>query len=160
MTAQDEIKKLSLFFSNQKDKPLVTLAYMFGSRADRSAGQLSDYDIAVLYSEAPPDTIRYRLSHVLAKNLNTDRIDLVVLNRAPIELKYAVIASGILVYEKSPAERVEFESHSLSLYGDYLPILRRQSKEILEERKYEAGIQRYRTALGQTQRLLAKIRTV
>jgi hypothetical protein len=54
--------------------------------------------------------------------------------------------------------RVEFEASTLSRHGDYLPILRRQRKEILEERNYEAGIQRYRTALGQTQRLLKEIR--
>jgi len=58
------------------------------------------------------------------------------------------------------AVRVEFEATTLSRYGDFLPVLRRQRKEILEEQYDETGIQRYRTALGETQRLLEEIRTI
>lgn len=160
MTAQGEIKKLNIFFSNQKDKPVVKLAYLFGSRASSVKGPMSDYDIAVLFPNTPPHEATYRLTHKLVTILKTERVDLVVLNRAPIELRYSVLATGIVIYEMSTFERVEFEAYTLSRYGDYLPVLRRQRKEILEERKNEAGIQRYRTALGQTQRLLAEIRTV
>jgi hypothetical protein len=88
----------------------------------------------------------------------TNRVDLVVLNHAPIELSYAVIVTGTVIYEVNMAVRVEFEASTLSRYGDYLPILRRQRKEILEEHDNETGIQRYRKALGKTQRLLEKIR--
>jgi predicted nucleotidyltransferase len=160
MPVNGEIKKLHLFFSTQTGQPEVSLAYLFGSRADGSSGPMSDYDIAVLYSEMPPDALRYRLAHELSEAMDTDRIDLVLLNRAPVELKYAVILTGILLYEKSPVERIEFEAHTLDVYGDFLPVLRRQKCEILEERSDEAGIQRYRTALGQTERMLEKIRTV
>ena len=90
----------------------------------------------------------------------TDRVDLVVLNYAPIELRYNVIVTGVVIYEQNPAVRVDFEANTLSRYGDYLPVLRRQRKEILEEHENEAGIQRYREALGETQRLLKKIRTI
>jgi hypothetical protein len=158
MSVQDDIKKLRDYFSMQYSEPAVLLAYLFGSRVDDSTGPLSDTDIAVLYSENPSDAVKYRLCHELAKMLDSDRIDLVVLNCAPVELKYAVIASGILLYEKSPAERVEFEAHTLSRYGDYLPVLRRQRREIIEESFNETGVQRYRTALGKTERVLEKIR--
>jgi hypothetical protein len=52
---------------------------------------------------------------------------------------------------------VEYEALTLSLYGDYLPVLRNQRKAILEESNNEAGIQRYRAALGKTHRLLKKL---
>jgi predicted nucleotidyltransferase len=153
-------RKLGTFFSSLKEGPAVELAYFFGSCADDADGPSSDYDIAVLFAEVPIPSMKYKLAHQLATILLTDRVDLVVLNQTSVELRYAVITTGIVVYEVNLTVRVEFEASTLSRYGDYLPILRRQRKEILEEYSYEAGIQRYRTALGQTQRLLKKIRTV
>jgi len=73
-------------------------------------------------------------------------------------LAYAVIAQGRLIYQQSVAERVEFEAKVLSLYGDYLPILRRQRQEILEGGRDEAGVRRCREALRRTERTLAAIR--
>ncbi len=103
--------------------------------------------------------MRYSLAHKLAVLLVTDKVDLVVLNGAPVELSYAVITTGLVAYEVSATERVEYEASILSRYGDFLPILRQQRNEILEDRDNETGIQRYRATLGKTQRLLEKIRT-
>jgi hypothetical protein len=46
----------------------------------------------------------------------------------------------------------------MSLYGDYLPILREQRRNILEDTGYDTRIQRYRAALGRTERTLREIR--
>ena len=154
-------KKLGSFFTDKKRKPFVELAYLFGSRAQESKGPMSDYDIAALFTETPSPESVYEMSHDLGAHINTDRLDLVVLNRAPIELRYAIIATGIVIYEINKFVRVEYEALTLSRYGDYLPTLRAQRRELLEgESKNEAGIQRYRKALGETQRLLKEIRTV
>jgi len=160
MKQQELIKKLHSFFSSAKTKAHIDLAYIFGSRADGEEGPISDYDIAVLYAKPPAPDLRYELALKLKKKLMTDRVDLVVLNDAPIELRYAVIASGIVVYEVNVKTRVEFEALTLSLYGDYLPVLRHQREDILKEGNYEAGIQRYRAALVKTQRLLEQIRAL
>jgi len=154
------IKKLGVLFSCGNKEPYIELAYLFGSHAGGTEGPISDYDIAVLFSKTIPPEKTYRIAHKLATLLMTERVDMVVLNRAPIELRYAVIATGIVIYEVNQAVRVEFEASTLSCYGDFLPILRRQKKEILEERNNETGIQRYRETLRETQRLLAEIRTV
>ena len=150
----------SFILSHNAKEDFIELAYLFGSRAGGKIGPLSDYDIAVLYSKTPPAQTTYNMAHRIATRLMTDRIDLAVLNRAPIELRYAVIATGIIIYEINAAVRVEFEATTLSRYGDFLPVLRSQRKEILEKQYDETGIQRYRTALGKTQRLLEEIRAV
>ena len=160
MKQQELIKKLHSFFSATKTRACIDLAYIFGSRADGKEGPISDYDIAVLYAKPHAPDLRYELAHKLKKKLMTDQVDLVVLNDAPIELRYAVIASGIVVYEVNVETRVEYEALTLSFYGDYLPVLRSQREDILKEGNNETGIQRYRTALGKTQRLLEEIRTV
>ncbi len=160
MRQSDLIRKLTAFFSNQREEPFINLAYLFGSRACGTEGPISDYDIAILYSKPQPTRLRFELEHELNNIILTDQVDLIVLNYAPIELRYAVIASGTILYEVSVEVRVEYEALILSLYGDYLPILRHQRQEILEESNDETGVQRYRTALGKTQHLLEKIRTI
>jgi uncharacterized protein len=155
-----QIKKLEAFFLNYKKSHSIQLAYLFGSRAGGIEGPISDYDIAVLFSKMPSAAERYGLAHDLSMLLIPDRVDLVILNHAPVELGYGIIASGVVVYEENVAGRVEFEANTLSRYGDFLPILRHQRQEILENRYHETGIQRYREALGKTQRLLEEIGAV
>ncbi len=135
----------------------VILAYLFGSRADGTAGPQSDYDFGLLV-RSPSLALQARLAHEIGAILGTAQVDVVILNRAPVELAYAVIAQGRLVYQRSLVERVEFEAKVLSLYADYLPVLRQQRKEILEGGRNEAGVRRYREALRRTERTLAAIR--
>jgi len=160
MKQHEIIQKLHSFFAGIKTESCIDLAYVFGSRASGGEGPISDCDIAVLYSEFDSPSLKYELAHQLTAMLKTLKVDLVVLNDAPIELRYAIIASGIVVYEVDLTTRVEYEALTLSLYGDYLPVLRKQREDILKEDDNEAGIQRYRKALGETQRLLEKIGTV
>jgi len=119
----------------------------------------SDYDIAVLFDGNVSTDDRYVLTHQLTELLDTD-VDLVDLARAPIELVYNVIATGQILYEKDRTTRVEFEARALGLYFDQLPILRAERRALLEETRedYDAGVERYRTALRATERMLAQTR--
>lgn len=150
--------RMKRFLSQEAAALRILLVYLFGSQALGQGGPLSDYDVAVLFSEEPPAQERYALQHRLTMLLDAGLVDLVVLNRAPVELQYGVIAAGRLVYEADRATRVEFEACTLSRYFDYLPVLRRQRRELLDEVSNEAGIQRYRAALRSTQRVLAQAR--
>ncbi|GAH03045.1 unnamed protein product, partial [marine sediment metagenome] len=102
---------------------------------------------------------RYLLAHQLTELLDTG-VDLVDLARAPIELVYNVIATGQILYEKDRTTRMEFEARTLSMYFDQLPVLRAERRALLEETRedYDAGVERYRTALRATERMLAQTR--
>lgn len=150
----DRMQVLAQYLADTEE---AILAYLFGSQAAGTAGPQSDYDIALLVRNPSLD-LQARLAHEISIILGTDRVDVVFLNRVPVELAYAVIAQGQLIYERNVAERVEFEAKVMSMYGDYLPILRRQREEILRGEGDEAGVQRYREALGRTERTLAEIR--
>jgi predicted nucleotidyltransferase len=64
----------------------VCLVYLFGSRVEGDLGPMSDYDLAVLVDRAVDGRrVQARLAHELARALQTDRIDLILLNRAPID---------------------------------------------------------------------------
>jgi len=141
------------------DLPQVHLVYLFGSRVEGNIGPLSDYDLAVLVERtADEDQILARLTHKLARALETARVDVVPLSRAPIELAYAVIARGERLYQRDMATRVEYEAKVMSLYGDYLPVLRAQRDDILRGDEHGKRVQRYRAALGRTERTLDQIK--
>ena len=139
--------------------PGLELVYLFGSQTESRAGPLSDYDFGVVVedNQAPLD-IRAQLAHELALALGTNRIDIVILNWAPIELAYTVIAQGILVYQRDEATRVEYEAEVMSRYGDYLPVLRAQIEAIRRGGERETRVQRYREALRRTERKIGQIR--
>jgi len=151
--------KLRSFFAEARSQFPVGLAYLFGSQATGQAGAQSDYDVAVLFDGKVSTDDRYLLAHQLTELLDTG-VDLVDLARAPIELVYNVIATGQILYEKDRRTRMEFEARTLSMYFDQLPVLRAERRALLEETRedYDAGVERYRTALRATERMLAQTR--
>jgi predicted nucleotidyltransferase len=150
-----DIEQLQTFFANQHD---VLAAYLFGSRAEGRAVTRSDYDVAMLAQAKLAPARRFELASEISRLLNGRPVDLIVLNDAPVELSYAVVAAGRRVFEREVAVRVEFEATVLSRYGDMLPMLREQRRELIQGGNYESGVRRNRAALGQTERVLAEIR--
>ena len=96
----------------------VRFAYLFGSRASGKTGPLSDTDIAAFLDPAE-NAFDYRLLLIerLSRALRSDRLDLVILNEAPPELKFAVIKHGKVLKEDRNA-RVPFEARTISEYLD------------------------------------------
>jgi predicted nucleotidyltransferase len=141
----------------------VCLVYLFGSQVQGDHGPMSDYDLALLVDRAADGRaadgrrIQALLAHELAHTLQTDKVDVVLLNSASIELAYAIIAEGTLLFERDIATRVEYEAYILSRYGDYLPVLRTQREDILRGDDHDRRVRRYRAALGRTERTLGQI---
>lgn len=167
----DDIDRLRNGIKTIADEVAIDMVYLFGSRAESDAhseclpdaakvGPLSDYDLGVLlHRTLATDTAHLKAQFAAAMTalLGTDLVDVVILNETPIELAYAVIAQGQILYERSVATRVEYEGFVLGLYGDYLPVLREQRAQILEGGDYAKRVQRYRAALGRTRRTLSAI---
>ena len=141
------------------NSPKVCLAYLFGSQVDDKTGPISDIDLGVLFEDGMDIlNARSRIAYELREELQYQRIDIVSLSEASVELAYAIISQGICIYQRDNAIRVEFEAQVLSRYGDYLPVLRSQRQEILGEKGDDRRIQRYREALRRTERTLSQIR--
>jgi predicted nucleotidyltransferase len=138
----------------------ISLIYLFGSQASGLLGPMSDYDVAILDSSNDKEfTVQTEFQHALVNLLNTERVDVVLLNRAPVELAYHIIASGKLLYQRDTFTRVEFEAQVLGKYGDFLPILREYKFQTLQGDNHGKRVQRYREALRRTERTLGPPRT-
>lgn len=105
----------------------VQAAYLFGSAAAGNMGPLSDIDIGVLvaFAEAS-EAARGRIEESLCRALHADRLDVVLLNRAPSALAYRVIRDGIVLCCSDSKAREAFESRIVMDYLDFQP-LRRQA---------------------------------
>ena len=160
MTEQLNIDRLiSIIIDILKSVPGIRLVYLFGSRIDGNVGPLSDYDLGVFIDRLKDGPqICSLISHSLAKKLQTNNIDVILLNRVPIELAFSIIAHGALLYERDIQTKVEYEARIMSMYFDYLPVLRAQRKDILQGGEYAARVQRYRETFKRTERTLSQIR--
>ncbi len=100
--------------------PSVLFAYLFGSLARGTAGPLSDIDVAVYLKEgADSGEVKLDLAAGLMLALGTDRVDVVVLNGAPLPLQARVVRCNRLLLDRAPHLRHAFESLVLREYFDF-----------------------------------------
>ena len=102
-------KKIKEVFGRQG----VLLAYIFGSVPRKDAGPLSDIDFAVYFEESLPKSHRNELYLDIINNLTEtlgDEIDLVKMNDSNILLKFNIIKSGEIIFQKSEDDKIRIES--------------------------------------------------
>ena len=119
------VRDLERFFESRRADEFAC-AYLFGSFARGSQRSNSDVDVAVLLEEDPSSAagaFRLDLADELDAALGRG-VDLVVLNRAPVDLIHRVLRDGILVSENDRAARIRFEVRARNEYFDLLPYLR------------------------------------
>ncbi|HVB21283.1 MAG TPA: HepT-like ribonuclease domain-containing protein [Ktedonobacteraceae bacterium] len=102
----------------------VNAAYLAGSLSNRTSfGHLSDVDIAILLMDQikSDQFLDYRLYFFseLAKRLESDSIDVVILNQASLLLKLQVIKSGQILFTRDEKQRVSFETKAVMDYLDF-----------------------------------------
>ena len=118
----------SLAAALEREGPALCCAYLFGSRARGDAHRASDVDVAVLFTADPPGTLaglHLDLADRLSAAVGGRSVDLVVLNRAPVDLVHRVLRDGVLLLERDRSARIRFEVRARNDYFDLLPHLRR-----------------------------------
>lgn len=111
----------------------VGLVYLFGSHAERTASPLSDVDVGVVMRRLPRDTseLYQQLYELLTDAFPGQRMDLVFLQRASLELRGDAVRHGTVLYEASPDERAVFEERTMLACADFAPVLREIDRAIL-----------------------------
>lgn len=114
-------EKLGKFFAGRRE---VKFAYLFGSHAKGLARGLSDIDIAVFVDEGAVGNKRYcyglkaEIMADLMRALNTNKVDLAVLNEAGPFLSLQVIKHGRLIYCADGDARRDFWINTMRRYDD------------------------------------------
>ncbi len=102
-------------------RPEVAEGYLFGSRARGQAQGHSDFDVAVYLSREPESPYGYEagLATELMAALGDDRVDVVVLNRAPPLLYHRVLRDGVRLLARDLRATTTREGAALSRYCDF-----------------------------------------
>ncbi len=111
--------------------PEILFAYLFGSFGKGKQLPLSDVDIAVYLKE--PTVVQEKKMEILGTLidiLQTDEIDLVVLNSAPLPLRMRILESKRVIVDREPLVRHHYESLTMREYFDFSIL----EKEILNRR--------------------------
>jgi predicted nucleotidyltransferase len=110
----------------------VAVAYLFGSRAEGTAGPASDHDVAVLFADpAPAFDATVRLAADLSGILHTD-VDVVDLDRATLELRGRVAERGRLLHSTDEPRRVRFEVDARLRWIEFRDVVRDTTRAYLQ----------------------------
>jgi hypothetical protein len=98
----------------------VLFAYLFGSLAKADPLPLSDVDIAVYLKDGENlAESKLELLGGLINILQTDEIDLVVINKAELPLVMNILKGKKVIVDKEPFVRHRFESLVMRKYFDF-----------------------------------------
>lgn len=102
----------------------VNAAYLAGALSNRTSfGHLTDVDIAILLMDQikADQFLDYQLYFFseLAKRMESESIDVVILNQASLLLKLQVIKYGQILYSRNEKHRVSFETKAVMDYLDF-----------------------------------------
>ena len=117
----------------------VIAAYFFGSRAEGTARDDSDYDFAILVDDSCTQDVGNNLIMELAEEMQAllgKEVDLVILNKASIKFKFLVIKHGKLIFSADEEQRTDFEDIVIRDYLDFKPVLdlyRKEAREAIKE---------------------------
>lgn len=98
-------------------------AFLHGSRAAGTHRPDSDVDVAAWWGRDAPPAFEVLLP---------PRVDLVVLDTAPLEIAGRIALDGKLIVDDDPPSRVRWVATTRKIYADELPRLRRSHAEFLE----------------------------
>lgn len=139
--------RLSALADRFSDFPEVVAVYLFGSVARETRRKLSDVDIAVLTRGARASRSRRAARSLTVyvqaacDALGTDRVDVVLLDRAPIVLRHEVFREGKPLLVRDPEALSRFRLESSRVYLDTIP-LRRTFEEAFFRRVRRNGFAR------------------
>ena len=125
---EKKVRSLIEVFHGQS---FVAFAYLFGSKAKGYANKLSDWDIAVYFSD-PADKIghwpAFELEAKLARAVG-GMVQVTVLNALLSPLfGFEIMKDGVVLLDRDPNLRMEFENRTLRYYHDWQYFLKRQMK--------------------------------
>ena len=137
LVGQVIVKELAEFFERERASGIVS-AYLFGSHAEGRAHRESDIDIGVLLDRQIYATERERfdarlsLIGELGSFLESNEVDLVVLNDAPPELAARIVTEGIRVFCSDEDKNHAFVRDIQLRAADVAPFLERMRRIKLE----------------------------
>ncbi|TFG20085.1 MAG: nucleotidyltransferase domain-containing protein [Promethearchaeota archaeon] len=100
----------------------LKLVYLFGSKAKEINTPVSDIDIAIFIDNYEHQDLRQIFLDLIfefSQLFKSDKIDLLILNEAPITIQFKVISEGKPLFQVNPEYRADYEENVVKLYLDF-----------------------------------------
>ena len=124
---EEYINTVSSFLQHHGE---IYAAYLFGSFVTRES--FADIDLGVLLREEPKDPLGYEIElESKLEKMERFRLDVRVLNNAPISFIQNVIRHGRVIIDREPNLRSDFESYVLKKYFDFARFRRIYLAEVI-----------------------------
>jgi len=105
----------------------VSIVYLFGSRAIGRTSRLSDVDIGIVLKKSPyeEDTraLYHSLYEIFTEIYPASKLDIVLLQTAPLSLQYSAIKEGKIIFEEDSKSTADYENRVINQYLDFRPVL-------------------------------------
>jgi len=102
--------------------PEITLVYVFGSVASGTANASSDLDIGIYtghkIEKRQSGMFKLRMIDFFVSRLKIDRIDVVIMDYAPVTLNFEIIKQNCFIFSRDESTRIDFEHGIMSGYLD------------------------------------------
>jgi predicted nucleotidyltransferase len=129
-------KKIPALIERIAAEKEVLALYAFGSLAAGRLRPLSDLDFAVLLSESLKRGTRFetsiRLLGIFNETLNTDEVDLVILNDDPLRFAFHILQTGKLLFCRDQKKLADFIDKTTKQYLDFKPVRDRFDRVFLQ----------------------------
>jgi len=100
----------------------LSLIYLFGSKARGRDSLLSDIDLAVLLEDNKKINLKKLVLDLIFEfsyAFNSDKIDLLILNNAGLNIQYTIVSEGKILYQLNEDVRCNYETRAIKLYFDF-----------------------------------------
>jgi len=123
---EKEIKLLTKALSKRSH---ITFAYLFGSKVKGYANEMSDWDIAIYFKEPLRKNNHWRAFELEAELSRAigGTVQVTVLNNPlPPVFAFQILKDGIVLLDRNPNLRMDFENRTMRHYYDWQYFLKRQ----------------------------------
>jgi predicted nucleotidyltransferase len=133
-------KEIKLLIEMLNKRSHIIFAYLFGSRVKGYANEMSDWDIAIYLKTPLKESNRWPAFELEAEvsRIIGGTIQVIVLNNplSPV-FAFEILKDGIVLLDRDPNLRMDFENRMLRYYYDWQYFLKRQMEAERRSRRIE-----------------------
>ncbi|ADL43302.1 DNA polymerase beta domain protein region [Caldicellulosiruptor obsidiansis OB47] len=135
LNVDNKLPELISFFKVRDD---IVAVWIVGSYGTKYQTENSDIDLAILFSKEISFFDELDLEVQICDILQTDKVDIINLNKAPLTLQFKAISEGREIIKKDPIKVADFEEVVLDLYQDHEYFYRIFYKELKERNHHDS----------------------
>ena len=119
---KDKIQELIAYIKQNEN---IIALYIFGSYGTEYQHATSDVDFAILFGTSPTLFKELEIESDICQIFERDDIDVVNLNKSPIDISHQVLYTGDLLFCRDEILLADFKEKVLNIYGDYGIVLKK-----------------------------------